>query len=453
MGPEVYCVPVGARWLVFAPLHSVAAVVNASAVEGLRAALRGGTPLPHGAALADLGEALAADRQPPPVPQGPARPPFLGLILTRGCNLGCRYCGFAAEADSETMSPELVSQAVSGWVEWVRSLGGEWLDLHFFGGEPFTQPDLVEIAVHRARYLADRHGMGVRVEATTNGVLGRRMRGFVQDHFDALVLSLDGRAEDHDRHRPTRTGAGSFREAWSTAEALSASHVKLCLRVCVSEANVAGMAQTAEWLCRSLWPDTLTFEPMKPTPQALAAGLRAPGVLPFARGFLAAWRVARELGVPCVYAPLYEQPRRAFCPVGQDTFIVAPDLSVRSCYLRRREWEACGLDMQVGQVERDGTLALDAQAAQRLREGTVDRPRCRRCFCRWSCAGGCVVEQAAAGRPLEYTDFCRQTRLLQACVLLDGLGLAPSADDLLADDEAAQRLQGHADDRLEASAE
>ena len=445
---STYHIPAGEQCLVFAPLLNVAAAVNAPAVELLRQALYDGEALPPNSPLGQLAAELSVAEPPPVVPQGPARPPFLGLVLTRGCNMTCRYCNFDAEQGDAAMSPALVSQAISGWVDWVRHAGGGLLDLHFFGGEPFTQPDLVEIAVHRARYLAGKYGLTLRAEASTNGMLNTRMLAFVQDHFDAIVLSLDGQEADHDHHRLLRNGAGSFREVWRTAEALASSRVKLCIRCCVSDANVGRMADITRWLGRTLCPETIDFEPMKSTPGALAGGLKPPAPLDFARGFVAARRIAGELGIECVYSALYEKPQQTFCPVGRDTFIVAPDRSVRSCYLRRREWETRGLDLRIGNVEPDGRLSINPEAIQRLREITADRPRCTRCFCRWSCAGGCLVTETPPGHGLEYTDFCRQTRLIQACVLLARLGLMDLADSLLTDAEAVRRLWDHADDRL-----
>jgi len=448
MRDDVYCLPVRGRRLLSAPLCGIAAEVNAGAAALVQETLCGDKSVPTDSPLTELIEDLRSPVLPPAIRRGPATPPFLGLVLTRGCNMACHYCDFASGCADGRMAPGLVSQAVLAWVTWMHDLGHDALDLRFFGGEPFTQPDLIEIAVHRARYLAGQQTMTLRVEASTNGLLSSRLLGFVQDHFDAIVLSLDGPADDHNRHRPLRSGAGSFDEVWRTAMALAASPVALCVRCCVSDASVGHMAETAAWLCRELRPAEIAFEPLKPTPGAEAAGLSPPAPLQFARRFWAARRLAEEAGVRCVYAPLEDGPRRTFCPVGLDTFIVAPDRSVRSCYLRRAEWEACGLDLRIGEVAADGSFHIEHEAILRLRQMVADRRRCVRCFCRWNCAGGCLVAETPPGHSLQYTDFCRQTRLLQACALLETMGLPSHADELLADEDAVAALWEHADDRL-----
>jgi hypothetical protein len=82
----------------------------------------------------------------------------------------------------------------------------------------------------------------------------------------------------------------------------------------------------------------------------------------------------------------------------------------------------------------------------RLRLLASERARCAGCFCRWSCAGGCLVTETPPGHDLEYTNYCRQTRLLQACALLERLGLTDQTDALLADPAAVARLWNRRDD-------
>lgn len=447
MTMDVYHLPTGTVELVVSPLRRVSAAVNEAAIPVLREALLWNGPLPE-PPLHELTVALSEPRDEPAVPKGAAAPPFLGLILTRGCNMGCRYCDFDSGQSDCDMDEELVSQSLGGWARWVVDAGGRQLNLHFFGGEPFVRPDLIELAVHRLRFLGQKYDLPTHVEASTNGLFNRETLGFVEDYFDAIVLSLDGQAQDHNPHRPLRGGAASFDSVWAMAQALARSPVEVCVRCCVSSVNVGRMPQIAEWLCRELRPSSVTFESMKPTPPSAAAGLLPPDPLLFARGFVAARRIARLAGIECVYAALSDRPRHTFCPVGQDAFIVAPDRSVRSCYLRKSDWLAAGLDMQLGRVDEDGRLLIGTEAVQRLRDAVADRVRCRRCFCRWSCAGGCVVTETPPGHGLPYTDYCRQTRLVQASVFLENLDMSEQADELLSDEQAVARLWEHADDRL-----
>ncbi len=446
---SIYTVPVMDKRLLFAPLGRKAAVLNQSAIDIVADVLNERN---QQESLSDpvvrLAKELIDEAAPPPLCRGRASPPFLGLILTRDCDMACRYCDFAAGSEEPSADPRLICQAIDGWVRWVVNNGGNSLDLRFFGGEPLGESDLVEIAVHRARWAAATQNLPLRIEATTNGLLNARVLSFVLDHFDAIVLSLDGSARHHDLHRPLRNGKGTFQKVWKTAKALSQSHVKLCIRVCVSDATVNDMPNITRMLLDNLLPDVITFEPMKSNTASSAAGLCSPHPLLFARSFMESLLLCRRTGVDCIYAPLFEQARITSCPVGEDTFILAPDRTIRSCYLRKRDWEAKGLDLSIGRVLPDGQLQIEEESIQRLRILAADRARCRKCFCRWSCDGGCLVHETPPGHDQEYTMFCRQTRLLQACVSLHEMGMSALASQLLGDTEAVERLWAQQDDRL-----
>jgi uncharacterized protein len=446
---DIFVLPVGACRLVCSPRRQLAALVNAAAVRALVAALHGessgdGTP-----ALRDLVPLLNQPPEPVPVRHGEARPIFLGLVVTRACNLACRYCDFGAGTQpGAAMSPALAVAAIEAWSRHQRSLGERLLNLHFFGGEPFVEGDLIQIAVHRTRAIAARYGFATHFEASTNGALNARELRFVQDYFDTIVLSLDGRRPDQDRHRPLPDGRSAFARVCQTARVLGDSAVELCLRCCVSNTNVLNMETTADWFVNEFRPSVVVFEPLTPTSEGATAGLSPPSPAAFARGFVRSRRIARAAGVPCEYGASWAGLRHTFCPVGQDAFIVAPSGSLRSCYLRKAHWESRGLDLEIGRVDPGGRLTLDQEAIQRLRNLVTDRPRCRTCFCRWSCAGGCLVRETWPGHSLERTDFCRQTRLIEACLLLEDMDQAARVDELLDDGAEMGNLASQADDRL-----
>jgi uncharacterized protein len=269
----------------------------------------------------------------------------------------------------------------------------------------------------------------------------------VTGYFDTIVLSLDGRQSDHDRHRPLAGGRSSFERVCRTAQALSQSPVELCLRCCVSEDNVARMPEIADWFASTFQPGVVNFEPLVLNAEAEAAGLRPPDPLAFATGLLRARRRLQAAGIECSYSALFAEPRATPCPLGQDTFIVAANGNVRSCYLPQQQWIDKGLDLEIGRVAPEGLLEIDQQAVDRLRRLVEDRARCQRCFCRWGCAGGCLVSETYPGHDLSYTDFCVATRLIQACVLLEAMGLPQVADALLGDSAAVNALCRQPDDR------
>ena len=328
--------------------------------------------------------------------------------------------------------------------------GRSTLDVHFFGGEPFSAPDVVDVAVHRTRAVAAEKGLLPNLEVATNGVYSEARARWVGDYFDTVVLSFDGFRAVQDRHRSAAGGRGSFDQVAGTARVLSASPADLCLRVCVARDNVEQLAETVRWFSEEFRPSSIDFETLQPTPESERAGLTPPDPYTFAAQFRKARRAACEHGVEPVYAAaVTTQPRISFCPVGNDALILHPDGRVSACYLLERDWQARGLDLNLGWLGAGGDMELPEEDVHRVRQLAADKPRCENCYCRWSCAGGCHVNHSFPGCVPAYDDFCIQTRLITACSLLDGLGLESMADELALDQAEMRRLALRPSDRLE----
>lgn len=143
-----------------------------------------------------------------------ARPVVKSLCLhiAHDCNLRCGYC-FAGTGDfghdRSLMSPEVACRAV----DFLLENGGErrHAEIDFFGGEPLLNLDTVKAAVAHVRRREAETGKVFKLTLTTNAVLlDERTTEFLNRENIALVLSIDGRREVHDKMRPFAGGAGSY---------------------------------------------------------------------------------------------------------------------------------------------------------------------------------------------------------------------------------------------------
>lgn len=445
---DVFALPIRDRWLLYAPHHRLTALVDAPAVH----ALRQGTAAP-GSALADLRGRLTPDPPRPTPPHGPVTAPrFLALIPTRGCALRCRYCDFAAgDAGAERMSPTLAAAAIDGYLALLRRAGRRSGELHFFGGEPFAAPALVQFAVEYAAQRAAAAGIGLRFEVITNGVFSDRLGDWIGRRFDTVVVSLDGPAAIHDRYRPTATGRGTHARVVANARRLAQSDATLIIRTCVTAESVGQLPDIARQLA-ALDPEAVCFECLTDSPASVASGLRPPDPWAFAAAFLAAAAVLDERGIRAVHSTaVLDAHQVSFCPVGDDALIVSPDGRLASCYLPPEEWQAQGLDMYLGRVAPAGELLIDQTAADRLRrDNHVDaRPGCAGCFCRFHCCGGCHVHHRAAHPgPPDPDPACVRTRLITAGLLLRRLGQPEATRAWLSDPAALWATAARSGDRL-----
>jgi uncharacterized Fe-S cluster-containing radical SAM superfamily protein len=161
-----------------------------------------------------------------------ALPPLgsrLWLYSNFDCNLACDYC--CARSSPRTAARRLpVSVARHACEEFAGLGGGEVL---ITGGEPFLDPDLVELVEAAARWTP--------VTILTNAmVIGRGSRRRMLDALDpgrvTMQVSLDsGTPALHDRHR----GAGSFERARGGIALLRELGFRVRVAATVDEADAA----------------------------------------------------------------------------------------------------------------------------------------------------------------------------------------------------------------------
>ena len=450
VGDSLFVIPILDQFLIYAPLHNLAALVGRTAVLRLRTGLLTGSDLEG--RLGEIAHILQAQAKPLPRPkQGGLSPAFLGLLPTRSCNFACRYCGFLApEGANEAMDLERARDAVDWYMGLVSESGQRHAEVHYFGGEPFCAEEVLDLTLQLARVRAEGNGIAVRFEVATNGALSEKRCRWAADNLDTIVLSLDGPAEVQDRHRPYKDGRGSFEVVARSARILSEGAGSLYFRTCVTAETVNRMPEVAAWFCQSYRPQGVCFEPVQPTTQSQIGRLEPPDPWAFARNFIQAAEVLEAHGVEPVYAAADIRSRQvSFCPVGQDVVIVAPDGAIHACYLRQQEWEARGLDLCLGRITDDGSIELDAERVASARRLNVwNKPFCARCFCKWHCAGGCHVNHLLPDSPGDYDRLCLQTRIITLRNILEAMGRQDLTRKLLGDEEALDRAVRQASDTL-----
>jgi len=348
------------------------------------------------------------------------------------------------------MDLELARDAVDWYMGTVSRAGRQDAEIHFFGGEPFCAPEVLDLTVHLARIRAEEIGCTVRFEVATNGAFSEERCRWAADNLDTIVLSFDGPAEVQNLHRPYRDGRGSFEVVDRSARILSAGATQLFFRSCVTGQTVDRMPEIAGWFCREYRPSGVCFEPIQPEAQAGPGPFEPPDPWEFARNYIRAAEILEAHGVEPVYAAADIRTQRvSFCPVGQDVVIVSPGGELCACYLLRRDWEARGMDLTLGRIGDDGTVELDAEAVAYVRSQNVwNKAFCSRCFCKWHCAGGCHVNHVLPDSPGDYDRLCLQTRLITLRNILEAMGRPDLVHALLEDREALERAVWQASDAL-----
>lgn len=446
MPAEIFVLPVFDKLLLYAPFHHLSALINHQARHDLITYQADTLPAP----LRPLADIYTPINIPAPSPTAPLIPFYLGIIPTRGCNIGCRYCDFAApKHKSPMMTAEMAHEVVDAYLNLLKNAHIQTGQIHFFGGEPFLVPQFVRDVVEYATARADKHHIRLRYEATTNGIFSESVCQWIGETFDAVVLSLDGLPQDHDRHRPTLNGHGTFEMVAKNARILSDSPCELIIRACVTGESITRLPDFAQWIGDNLKPSIACFETLSVSPLAIEAGFTAPNPHDFALYFDHATRILAHFDIQTVTSSAdLSQAHTSFCPVSKDALIVSPDGAVDACYLLQTDWQQKGLDMRLGRLN-EGVFEIQPDSLARVRAMQVqNRPLCADCMCKFHCAGGCHVHHDTNRPAGQFDNWCIQTRLITITRLLRDLGEDDLADAFLNTPSAWEHAVWQASDRM-----
>lgn len=155
--------------------------------------------------------------------------PFRTFVLKvhSRCDLACDYCYVYNGPDQSwrdrprTMSPEVAEHAARRIAEHVRGHRLDLVDVVLHGGEPLLcGPRLLGRIVTTIRTAVPAR---VRVSLQTNALRLDETYLRLFDELDVVVgVSMDGGGPEHDRHRRTRSGAGSHAKVSAAVRELAA---------------------------------------------------------------------------------------------------------------------------------------------------------------------------------------------------------------------------------------
>ncbi|MBR2974984.1 MAG: thioether cross-link-forming SCIFF peptide maturase, partial [Clostridia bacterium] len=136
----------------------------------------------------------------------------LCVHMSHDCNLRCKYC-FAGTGAYHGERMHMSLEVAKASIDFLIANSGNRrnLEVDFFGGEPLMNLDVLKQTVEYAKEQAKLHNKVFKFTTTTNGVLlDKETSDYLNAEMENVVLSLDGRKEINDFHRPTVNGKGSF---------------------------------------------------------------------------------------------------------------------------------------------------------------------------------------------------------------------------------------------------
>ena len=138
------------------------------------------------------------------------------FIVTKDCQLSCRYCYLVAKNHNEEMSFP-VAQKTIDYLFSSRILSSNTSIIYdFIGGEPLLRIGLIDMIMEYA--ITCKHNIynisNYKIRITTNGILynDNEVQKFIKKYQQNLLISIsiDGTKEKNDLNRIYKNGRGSY---------------------------------------------------------------------------------------------------------------------------------------------------------------------------------------------------------------------------------------------------
>ena len=407
---ELYVIPEGQKYLVYAPFEKALLLVNGAAVRFLQR-VRAGKVAPGelepevvkdfesadilkcGTAAAEGGKRFEADSA--------FDPGGVTLITTNGCSMRCIYCYANGGDNARSLSWASARTAVDWMVGHARKTGKSGFYLQFHGGSQLHgQRGLMERCVAYARQRAKTYDLGVRIEAGLNGVMDAGMADWVTENLDGATLSLDGVARVQNAQRPLANGGDSFAVVSACLRRLDAKGFKYGIRSTVTRESLGMLAESIEYMCENFGARTIQVEPVFAAGRAQANNLGAIDPEYFVEQYRTARAIAGSYGKELKYSGArFGTLTNIFCNAAGKSFVVTAEGRLTSCYeVTDPEDPRSSLFHYGGLDQRSGRFVFNDDRIRRLRSLSVEnKPYCEKCFCRWHCAGDCAAKLAMLG--------------------------------------------------------
>ncbi len=429
---NLYFVPHGEDYIIYAPMAGRAALVNGRCAEEIRSYVRSGDPdvLDEGITKQLGGLDWLAERTVPiPLPiDRHYHPVSATLFVTNACNLRCTYCyAEAGDFGRQVMPPEIFRAAIDLVTSNARRAGRPPSFGFHGGGEPTTAWDTLNCAVEYARFAAGAGSGSPQFAIATNGVMSDDQAQALARSFSTITLSFDGPRELQDAQRPRVDGSGTYDDVLRFLQAIRGEMARLAIRATITERSSTDQADLVDFFVDQTGCLDLHFEPAFPSGRQRRSSGRAPSPEAFASGFSAARQRATKRGVTLRYSAARLGRRSvSFCGCAEDAFNVTPEGAVTGCFEVCRSEDPYSKYFYFGHFdETTRSFAVDYDRLAALRAMTVaNKSTCERCFARWSCIGDCPLKamKGSAGEYDGVSPRCRANRAITKTMLIESLG-------------------------------
>jgi len=181
------------------------------------------------------------------------RPQELSLVLTRKCNLRCRYCCANGGSDQKIMPAWVAKKAIDLLFLVAKKNNYDLVSILYTGGEPTLAWRVLKYSFNYAKGIAKKRKIKVNFSISTNGTASKKKIQFLAKNFHHIQISLDGVREINDLNRIFPDGTGSFSKVSENLEYLKKKgFTNYGIRGTVTKNNIRHMPANLEFFVKKL---------------------------------------------------------------------------------------------------------------------------------------------------------------------------------------------------------
>lgn len=346
---------------------------------------------------------------------------ILYLVLTQGCNLGCKYCFLENESGNwkqKVMKDEIITMTINKFADYVRLHKVSSPQILLFGGEPTINWQGLELAVK----LVKEKIPNAEISIVTNGTLITPSKAkFIKENDIGVGISIDGPKGINDTNRIYKHAERSvYDRVMYSIKILKEYGCKFGLSITVSDAILNAQDEVIEWL-KGLEISGIYFNLYHYTKNEMWKE-RSNKTIAF---LIKAQLALKEKGI---YDGRIQRQIESVCnkefkfsdcgAVGLNQIVVKPDGDVLVC-----QCDYSAKDNYLGNIVSDSIddILGSPNSESWKRKLPIFNDKCLKCECLYICGGGCLTQSRNVFETTTDEAFCNYTKTILKWILKTGM--------------------------------
>ncbi len=411
---EIYPIPVDKRFLVYAPLSRECFMADTEEVCRMEKYLE--TEIGNEDIKRQVDSILSRQTSSRTIrsKQRIAQIHKLTILPNYACNFSCSYCYSTQGRSGKKMEFQQAKSAIDFFINKERtSLKELWLAV-LGGGEPFLTPSLTEKIIRYAVQRADEQAIKLGIGLTTNGsVYHQGLSETMIENRVSLGISFEVLEDIQNFQRQ------DYGKVSAVIDHYSQNGVDITIKSIITPENVCRLSEMVEHL-HQRFPNIRKYKLQIVEDTVLFSDL--PKMKQFYEDFTAHFFTASLLGkkhgidVYVLASKYIDTLIEHYCG---GEFCLNPEGTITVCHRISSPSEPEYEHFVYASMDANGKIAINNEKfTQLIAHDVTKNPKCRNCFVKWHCGGGCFA-QASIYNESQLDIICNWTRDFTKQLLLN----------------------------------